>query len=59
MTLRESIEKADKRLELMGFDSIDKAIIYNSGHFFHFDVIGWILTATDQQINDWYESLEV
>jgi hypothetical protein len=53
MTLRESIEKADKRLELMGFDSIEKAII-----FYKRSVV-WILTETDKEINDWYESLDV
>ena len=53
MTLRESIEKVDKRLELMGFDSVDKAIIFHEGS------IDWLLTATDKEINDWYESLGV
>jgi hypothetical protein len=53
MTLRESIEKADKRLELMGFDSIEKAII------FHFCIDpNWLLKSTDKEINDWYESLD-
>lgn len=52
MTLRESIEKADKRLELMGFDSIEKAVI------FHFCIDpNWLLKSTDQEINHWYERL--
>jgi hypothetical protein len=57
MILRESIEQADKKLEKLGFDNVEKAII-----FYNLVVprgIVWLLTASKKEINDWYDSLGI
>ncbi|MFA5716068.1 MAG: hypothetical protein WC998_10020 [Candidatus Paceibacterota bacterium] len=56
MKLREQIELADKKLELMGFDSVDKAVIFCT--LSHAKRIDWLLNADEDKINAWYNRIQ-
>jgi hypothetical protein len=43
------VELADQRLEKMGFDQYGKDVIISHTYY------KWILTATEKEINDWYD----
>ena len=51
-------ELAEQRIDKMGFDDNDKAVIFydwpeGDEH------INWLLTATEAEINSWFETVNV
>ena len=56
--MRQKWELAEARIDKMGFDEREKAVIFYDwpeGDE-HFD---WLLTATEKEIIDWFESVDV
>jgi hypothetical protein len=51
-------ELAEARIDKMGFDEREKAVIFydwpeGDEH------LDWLLTATEKEINEWFESVDI
>jgi len=57
MKLREQMELADKKLEKLGFDSVDKAIIFCL--LSQMKKINWLFSADKVEINEWYNRVQL
>lgn len=53
---RKLFEQADARLELLGYDSVEKAIIFVY-LYKNFKTLTWICDASDDEIAEFYADL--
>lgn len=54
-------ELAEKRIDKMGFDEEEKREVFknNGGALRPGDFYEWLLTATEKEINDWFDSVNI